>query len=1076
MSKGLCWSLGLALLLAAGGCGKKKPGGDKPSGDDGPVVTDTGCKSAADCSFGQRCKDGACSSEVPPPATDTGCTSNDDCPAGQACAPSSGLCVSVAQEPDPLPDQVPDCEEGAVRTCGSKIGQCQYGTQKCVGGTWEADCNGAVGPKAELCNGLDDDCDGVVPPEELDTDGDGMPACAGDCDPNDPTVYDGAPELCDNKNNDCDNDTDEGTDPLCDDGVYCNGAETCSGGSCTSGAPIDCSGLDGVCVVGQCDEGNRTCKTTNRSDGTSCDDGLFCTVGTTCSNGSCGGGSAYDCTAEDDQCNVGTCDEAGRACVKSPLDDNTLCDDGLFCTVGDRCVTGACVPTGDRSCDAVGSCQAGTCDEDADACTGGPAINEGLGCDDGQFCTVGETCQSGACKGGTARDCSAAGNQCNDGVCNAATAKCERQPKAGNPGCEDGLFCTTGDTCQGGVCQGGSLYDCTSAGDQCNDGVCDETSDSCKQQPKNDGIVCDDGLLCKINDRCVAGACVGSDKSCTSENDVCNLGVCDPADGVCKKSPKTNGTLCEDGAFCTAGDTCQGGSCQSGGPRDCSLFTDQCNDGVCNESTNRCEPVDNGLCVCSRDIDNDFDGANECQDCDDTNGSIYPGATERCNGLDDDCDGEIDEDFDVDHDGYSVCAQDPLLIDCNDNDPLINPGAPENCGPDGTGNGKDDNCNGYVDEGCAPCDALDQDGDGISECQGDCAPADGTIYPGNTEACDGKDNDCNVFTVENCDVSDPCNWPSGADVCAADLMCACIVNNRGACSDTYVCTSFCNTSQTTLLTGQGLIGDGCQPGQACYYDLLYTANVHGCAVVDQALGNKYGGSACSSGTECRSGKCVRVRGNVSYCLDYCGSDAYCPASGTVCELWRASDNMDGICWPQGTNTKAVGEACLLDSECNHDFCANVGGSRYCTEPCCTDSDCGSGYSCGLTGDQISTTYVTVPPDAGSCTSDAQCPSGMMCFTTDNKCAWRLSETSPMCVKDEVGQGTRRAGAACSSNSQCISNFCERSLGVCVETCCNDTTCPEGLSCDLQLVQTTPDRVTSARVCVNQSIDGVLLRK
>ena len=81
----------------------------------------------------------------------------------------------------------------------------------------------------------------------------------------------------------------------------------------------------------------------------------------------------------------------------------------------------------------------------------------------------------------------------------------------------------------------------------------------------------------------------------------------------------------------------------------------------------------------------------------------YP-ETEICgNNLDDNCDGRIDESLDNDGDGYSVCGygksgkpkvlRRPLpLIDCNDNNRLVNPGAPEVC------NGMDDNCDGEVDK------------------------------------------------------------------------------------------------------------------------------------------------------------------------------------------------------------------------------------------------------------------------------------------------------------------------------------------------------------------------------------------
>ena len=94
-------------------------------------------------------------------------------------------------------------------------------------------------------------------------------------------------------------------------------------------------------------------------------------------------------------------------------------------------------------------------------------------------------------------------------------------------------------------------------------------------------------------------------------------------------------------------------------------------------------------------VDADGDGFNEENDCDDNNNAIYPGATEICNGLDDNCDGQIDEGFsvvsyfeDADMDGFgndtvvvNGCVQPPNTSevggDCNDQDPTINPNATE---------------------------------------------------------------------------------------------------------------------------------------------------------------------------------------------------------------------------------------------------------------------------------------------------------------------------------------------------------------------------------------------------------------
>jgi hypothetical protein len=129
----------------------------------------------------------------------------------------------------------------------------------------------------------------------------------------------------------------------------------------------------------------------------------------------------------------------------------------------------------------------------------------------------------------------------------------------------------------------------------------------------------------------------------------------------------------------------------------------------------------------------------------------------------------------------------------------------------------------------------------------------------------------------------------------------------------------------------------------------------------------------------------------------------------------------------------------------------------------------------MQGDQIDTGFVYPEPGAPSCTSDSDCSGdGGICY--NGSCAWRLVETSPMCVKDVSGQGSRVAGQACTQNSQCASDFCENSLGVCVSPCCNDSVCPTGLTCEKQYVATDTDRVSQVRVCVNLTTDQVFEKK
>ena len=117
-----------------------------------------------------------------------------------------------------------------------------------------------------------------------------------------------------------------------------------------------------------------------------------------------------------------------------------------------------------------------------------------------------------------------------------------------------------------------------------------------------------------------------------------------------------------------------------------------------------------------------------------------------CDGIDNDCDDLIDNDglgstYDRDGDGFAdpneFCATSNLTVadgDCNDQEPTINPNATELC------NGIDDDCDGEV-----PSNEQDEDGDGFAACEGDCEPQNPAINPGAADLysfCDGVDNDC----------------------------------------------------------------------------------------------------------------------------------------------------------------------------------------------------------------------------------------------------------------------------------------------------------------------------------------------